>query len=215
MKYPNYDTYQKLYGRYLIKGPYRFFERCDPTGKRVLDLCTGGGQLARYAFDHNAKFIQLVDLSPDMLDPMLKKQYNNIGKLTMAVEYYLSAFNQESFDIVVCRQAVNYWFKYVNGIEIANVVKPGGYFVFNTFGNKPSETPTVREYYHDGVAYKELSYLIEDRIYHVQSCTGIPPHFTSFDWIDREEYSNKLKPYFDIEEVVDGPSSMWYCKRKS
>ena len=87
-------------------------------------------------------------------------------------------------------------------------------FVFNTFGNKPSETPTVREYYHDGRAYKELSYLIGEKVYHVQSATGIPPHFTVFDWISREEYTDKLSPFFSLEEVVEGPSSMWYCWRK-
>lgn len=214
MQYPNYETYQKLYGRYLKKGPERFFIKCSPEGKRVLDLCTGGGQLAQYAIDHGAEFVQLVDLSSDMLNPQFRAN-GNVGRLETSVEGYLRTFSQETFDIVVCRQAVNYWFKNVSAQEIANVVKPGGWFVFNTFGNKPSETPTVREYYHDGVAYKELSYMIDNQIHHVQACTGIPPHFTVFDWIDKHTYVAKLVGHFDMKEVVDGPSSMWYCKRKS
>ena len=146
-----------------------------------------------------------------MLNPHFKAPEGRVGMMTIAVEAYLRTVNQAPFDIVTCRQGVNYWFKNVTGEEIASKVKKGGMFVFNTFGNKPSETPTVREYYHEGVAYKEVSYLIGDKIHHIQTATGIPPHFTVFDWISHDEYTKKLSPYFITEEEIDGPSSMWYC----
>lgn len=211
--YPDYETYHKLYGRYLKKGPERFFEKCNPEGKLILDLCAGGGQLAQYAINHGAKLVQMVDLAYQMLNPDFNAD-GRAGMVTYNVESFLRDSRLTPFDMIVCRQGVNYWFKNVSGEEIARNLVKGGMFVFNTFGNKPSETPTVREYYHEGVAYKELSYLIDGKIYHVQTATGIPPHFTVFDWIDRDEYLAKLHPHFNMEEVVDGPSSMWYCTKR-
>lgn len=213
MNYPDHATYQKLYGRYLKKGPERFFAKMDPKGKRILDLCAGGGQLTQYAIFHDAKFVQMVDLAMQMLNPNFNGK-DRVGFMTYPVEAFLADARLEPFDMIVCRQGVNYWFKNVGGQDIARNLIKGGMFVFNTFGNKPSETPTVREYYHEGVAYKELSYLIDGKIHHVQACTGIPPHFTVFDWIERDDYIAKLHSYFHMEEVVDGPSSMWYCTKK-
>ena len=213
--YPSYDTYTNLYGRYLKKGPEKFFVKRDPEGLRVLDLCAGGGQLSQYALDHGAEFVQMVDLEPQMLNLAFKSPDGRAGTMTISVEMFLRTYyiNSQPYDMIVCRQGVNYWFKNVDGEHIAKTLKKGGMFVFNTFGHKPSETPTVREYYHEGVAYKELSYLIDGKIHHVQAATGIPPHFTVFDWIDWREYRQKLSPYFILDEVVEGPSSMWYCTR--
>ncbi len=213
MTYPDYNTYQKLYGRYLKKGPELFFTKVDPYGKTVLDLCSGGGQLSQYALECGAKFVQMVDLEGRMLNPTFQPPPGSAELALSSVESYLN-YHPKEFDIVTCRQGVNYWFKNVSGESIAKMVKKDGDFIFNTFGNKPSETPTMREYYHDGLAYKELSYLIDGKIHHVQAATGIPPHFTVFDWIDRGEYTEKLKPYFICEEEVNGPSSIWHCMRK-
>lgn len=99
----------------------------------------------------------------------------------------------------------------MSGEDIAKAVKKGGMLVFNTFGNKPSEAPVARAYYHGGIEYKEVSFLFEGRIHHVQTAHGMEPHFTVFDWISHDEYTKKLSPYFITEEEIDGPSSMWYC----
>ena len=129
-------------------------------------------------------------------------------------ECYIGGFpDEDTFDVVTCRQAINYWFKNVSGEQISGVIKKHGKFIFNTFGNKPSETPTMREYFHQGIAYKEISYLIGDMVHHVQTAAGFPPHMTAFHWISPEEFRQKLSPYFIIREVVDGPSSMWYCTK--
>ena len=212
MNYPDYNTYTKLYMRYLRKGPEKFFTRCDPKGKRVLDSCAGGGQLSKYALDQGAEFVCQVDICRKMLDPNFSGDERTM-RLDADVWDYLMYFNGTPYDIVVCRQAVTYWMKRVSGDAIALVIKPKGMFVFNTFGNKPSETPTIIEYYHEGIAYKEIRYAVGDLIHHVQTASGMEPHMTTFHWIDREEYIKKLEPYFDLTEEINGPSSMWYCRR--
>jgi SAM-dependent methyltransferase len=214
MKYPDYKTYQKLYGRYLQKGPERFFVKCDPSGKHILDLCCGGGQLTQYALDNGASYVYMVDLSLQMINPEFKG-YGRTSKIECAVEEFLPLNSHEKrFDIIVSRQAVNYWLKNVDAKDIADALVPGGMFVFNTFGNKPTETPMVREYYHRGCKYREVSFMFQNKVHHVQCCDEMEPHMTVFDWIDRQEYVDRLSPYFDCEEVIEGPSSMWHCKRK-
>lgn len=237
MKYPDYNTYMKLYGRYLTKPVERFFDRCNLDGKRVLDLCAGGGQLSQHALDMNAAEVVMVDKSAQMLNPAfygrgkavhiqadVEEYFGNFrngnlyeiitdGKNGMKPHYVGGSSLEQLYDLAVCRQGINYWFNQVRGDEIANVIKPGGWLVFNTFGHRPSETPRMREYFHEGRAYKEISYRIGDVIHHVQTMTGMEPHVTSFDWIPQADYRTKLSAYFDLAEVVDGPSSMWYCQR--
>jgi SAM-dependent methyltransferase len=223
--YPDYQTYTKLYGRYLTKSIEPFFDGIDLKGKRVLDLCAGAGQLSKYALEHGASTVFMVDTAPQMLNPDFKSTENILQVPWDVVDYIRSFHNTlrsfhntpvneiRRFDIVTCRQAVNYWFTSVTGEEIASLVKTGGRLIFNTFGNKPSEKPTSREYFHGGVAYTEVSYLIDDTVFHVQTAAGMAPHFTQFKWIDREEFQKKLTPYFILNEMIDGPSSMWYCTK--
>ena len=213
MNYPDYNTYTKLYGRYLKKSVQPFFEGIDLNGKRVLDLCAGGGQLSQFAMSKECGEVLMIDTAPQMLNPEFPLDDWRVSRLVTPVEWFFLDYNGVGFDVVTSRQAINYWFKNVSGEDISRVVKHGGVLVFNTFGNKPSITPTVREYYHEGVAYKEISYLIDDTIHHVQTAAGFKPHVTAFAWIDREEFRQKLSPIFHCREVVDGPSSMWYCKK--
>ena len=214
MKYPDYDTYTKLYGRYLTKGVELFFDNVDIKGKRLLDLCAGGGQLSQYALDNNVGEVLMVDKAPQMLNPSFHLDDWRVSRITSPVEQLLVDFMDIPFDVVTCRQGINYWFKNVSGEDIARVVKSGGTFIFNTFGNKPSETPSVREYFHGGVAYKEISYVVGDKVHHVQVAAGFPPHITEFHWIERDEFRDKLSPFFHCCERISGPSSMWYCTRK-
>ena len=218
MNYPDYNTYTKLYGRYLKKSVDLFFENSDPKDKVVLDLCAGGGQLSKYALEHGAARVIMVDTAPQMLNPDFKKD-DRVYQVRQDVSDYIRNFRRgpykedPQFDIVVCRQAVNYWFKNIKGEDIARIIKPGGRLVFNTFGKKPSDTPTVREYYHEGRAYKEISYLVGDMVHHVQTATGMTPHMTAFHWIPSDDYMHTLSPYFRLVEHMDGPSSMWYCTK--
>ena len=72
----------------------------------------------------------------------------------------------------------------------------------------------VKEYAIDGMSYLEISYLINNKVYHVQVCEGYEPHFTVFDWISKEQYVRLLSPYFELEIKDDGKSSLYICKRR-
>jgi ubiquinone/menaquinone biosynthesis C-methylase UbiE len=211
--YPDYETYNKLYGRYLVKSLDRFFTKMDPKGKHILDLCAGGGHLTQYALDHGAEYVRMVDKSFHMCNPTLHK-HPRVTIATNSVEGVVHTFDDEPFDMVLCRQGINYWLKQTDPEKLAKLVKRDGMFVFNTFGNKPPEEPKTREYYHGGIKYKEVSFLFDNKVHHVQTATDMEPHFTVFDWISPDEYRARLSPYFmSMEEEVDGPSSMWYCWR--
>lgn len=211
MKFPDYQTYQKLYARYLQKPLTPFFSRFDVKGKDVLDLCCGDGRLTNLALELGANWVTMVDESSEMLNQAMRKGSTHFVEDT--VENFLHKPN-DAFDLIVCRQGVNHWLKHVDCSLLAKALKPNGMFVFNTFGRRPDLKPRVRDYTLNGVDYAELSYLIGDTIHHVQAATGMEPHFCTFKWISNEEFQAKLTPCFYTTEIVDGASSMWYCWRK-
>lgn len=213
MKYPSHEVYAQIYSRFLLKGPEIFFEKCSPKGLTIADLCSGGGIVTRYALAQGAKFVVMVEQCGSMMpnDIGIHPQTSWIGR---NVEYFFQSMDIHPFDMLTCRQGVNYWLKNVNGEDIAKKLVSGGMFVFNTFGNKPPDRPKVREYFHGGRAYCEVSYCVGDVVHHVQMCDGFEPHFTSFDWLPDELIQEKLNPYFNLEKGTDGPSNMWYCTKK-
>ena len=125
-------------------------------------------------------------------------------------------------DVVFCRQAVNYWMYTEWAVErLVAVMHIGGKFIFNTFNTKPSEEPTVKKYqmgtgdaktWHN---YVEVHWLIGDDVHHVQIREGMEPHHTVFKWIPPERFNELLYPHFDIEEKVDGATTIYICTKRS
>ena len=72
----------------------------------------------------------------------------------------------------------------------------------------------IKEYVLDNISYLEISYLVDNKVCHIQIREGYEPHFTVFDWISKEQYIELLSPYFDIEIKDDGKSSLYKCKRR-
>lgn len=93
-------------------------------------------------------------------------------------------------------------------------MKKDGLFIFNTFSIKPSNKPMTKEYVLDDINYLEISYLIKNKVQHIQVCEGYEPHFTVFDWIPKKRYDEILSPYFDIKIKDDGKSALYICKRR-
>lgn len=225
MNYPDYDTYNVLYARYLKRDPKELFEGVDVKDKMVLDLCCGEGNTGRAAVELGAnEEIYFLDECIEMFHFETDKEVFYLN----TVDQFLWPETEEEeprtlssrviknhlkFDIIVCRQAVNYWFNNVDIKDLAARINDGGYFLFNTFNTKPNKIPEVRNYYLDGKEFVEISYCVDDKVHHFQSREGLEPHMTSFDWIAPEEFLTKLSPFFSCVERKVGRTSLWTCKK--
>ncbi|MBE3084618.1 MAG: methyltransferase domain-containing protein [Bacteroidetes bacterium] len=220
------QTYEILYARYL--NPYRVVEMVDLAGdlkgKVVADLCCGGGRLTREILKRNPARVFSVDESLDMLENNFK-----LGDITIIssvtapwnTEEYKCACGKIEFalldlksDVIFCQQAVNYWFNTLCVKLIKNALTPKGLFIFNTFHNKPSVTPTVKTYKMKHKEYTEISWLVGDRVKHVQVVEGMDPHFTEFRWIPPKEFRDSFKKNgFKVTVIKSGGTDIYVCKK--
>jgi hypothetical protein len=119
------------------------------------------------------------------------------------------------YDIIVCRQAINYWFNAMSIALMAGLVRSGGVFVFNTFNTRPSETPKIKQYHHKGVSFTEISYVDPTNfVHHVQIREGMAPHVARFQWIAPESFDLFLGKYFDIEKITRNRTDYYRCVKK-
>jgi len=210
MKYPKYYIYENLYKRYFLKGvDYFIKEACLTSDDKILDICGGNGRLTKelIKFTNNVSYLDKEkDMIPQYLENLGIKVYND------SIENFIKNTN-EKYTKVFCEQAINYWLLNIDIKKFSNLFEKDGLFIFNTFSNKPSNKPMIKEYILDNKSYIEISYLINKKVYHIQVCEDYEPHFTIFDWISKEEYKTLLSPYFDINIKDDGKSSLYICKR--
>ncbi len=211
MKYPKYCDYENLYKRYFLKGVDYFIKEANLTfDDKVLDICGGNGRLTKelIKYSNNVSYLDKEeDMIPSELSGLGIKVYND------SIENFINN-SKEKYTKVFCEQAINYWLLNIDIEKFSNLFYKNGLFIFNTFSNKPSNKPMIKEYTIDNKSYIEISYLLNNKIEHIQVCEGYTPHFTSFDWISEDQYKKILSPYFDIEIKNDGKSSLYICKRK-
>ena len=211
MKYPKYYIYEKLYRRYFLKGVDYFIEEANLTSDdKVLDICGGNGRLTKTLKDYSDDVSYLdkeKDMIPEDLENLGIKVYND------SIENFINN-TKEKYTKVFCEQAINYWLLYINVEKFSNLFEKDGLFIFNTFSNKPLNKPMIKEYNLDDKDYLEISYLVDNKVHHIQICEGYEPHFTVFDWISEEQFKELLSPYFDIKIKNDGKSSLYICKRR-
>ena len=209
MKYPKHEIYKELYKRYFKKGVFYLIDQANINkSDKVLDLCGGNGRLTKELIKF-AKDVTYVDqdMIPDNLEDF------GIKIINKSIKDFLNT-NTEKYDKVFCEQAINYWLLDVDLKKFSNVFNKNGLFIFNTFCQKPSIKPLVKEYCINDINYVEISYLVGKKVNHVQIRENYEPHFTAFDWISKEEYLKILSPYFDIQVIENEKSSLYVCRRK-
>ena len=162
--------------------------------------------------DEVAKKYNLEVLGKLPIDPTFANLCDK-GQLEDIKIDYLDKAN-EKYTKVFCEQAINYWLLNIDIKKFSSLFEKDGLFIFNTFSNKPSNKPMIKEYVLDDKSYLEISYLVDNKVHHIQVCEGYEPHFTVFDWISKEQYKELLSPYFDIDIKDDGKSSLYICKRR-
>lgn len=211
MKYPKYTDYEKLYKRYFDKGVSYLIEKADLKKEdKILDICGGNGRLTKELKKkcENVSYLDKEsDMIPDELEELGVKVYNE------DIESFVNHF-EGKYNKIFCEQAINYWLLNVDIEKFANIFVPNGLFIFNTFSNKPTTKPIIKQYEIDEINYLEISYLVGNKVKHIQIREGYGPHFTEFDWISKEQYAELLSPYFDLELIDNGKSSLYVCKRK-
>ena len=208
MKYPSYEEYNFRYKNYLKRDPSELFKNITFDKKVLLDLCGGNGRLSIYAKNQGAD-VTYLDQELDMTPFELLK---GVSILHMSVEEFFAS-SSIKFDIIACQQGINYWFdpKIIESIYYG--LNYDGVFIFNTFNKKPSEIKKTKIYSIDGKEYKETNILIDNIVYHTQECEGII-HTTEFKWISPETFNSILIEYFDLSIFIDGPTSIYHCRRK-
>lgn len=235
MNYPNKDRYQSLYARYVSGVAGRPVEEMlslagDLRGKRVLDLCGGAGELAIAAKQAGASESLLVDQSESMFDET-ELNHRGVKCHVLEVEHWLRIPKLlKPFDVVFCRQAVNYWLNATTAESLVcrgnDNIGTGGKFIFNTFNTAPPKAPTAKCYEllngvvspiddepYDGPVFVEVSWLVDDVVHHVQCREGYAPHVTQFRWISPDEFREILSPWFDVDVQTHGRTDMYVCTR--
>ena len=211
MKYPKYTDYEKMYKRYFNKGVNYLIDKSNVRKEdKILDICGGNGRLTKELIKI-CDNVSYLDKEEDMIPNELKKL--NIKVYNQDIQSFVSQ-TKEKYNKVFCEQAINYWLLSINIEKFSNIIEKNGLFIFNTFSNKPTSKPMIKQYEIEGVNYLEISYLINDKVEHIQIREGYLPHFTEFDWISKEKYVELLSPYFDLKLIDDGKSSLYICKRK-
>ena len=211
MKYPKYTDYEKMYKRYFNKGVEYLIDKANvKKDDKVLDICGGNGRLTKELLKkcNNVSYLDKEsDMIPEELETLGIKVYNE------DIENFVN-HSKEKYNKVFCEQAINYWLLNIDINKFSNIFLNDGLFIFNTFSNMPTKTPMIKQYTIDGINYLEISYLVNNKVEHIQIREGYPPHFTEFDWISQEQFYNLLSPYFDIELFDDGKSALYKCKRR-
>lgn len=211
MKYPHYSIYENLYKRFFNKGVQYLINEADIQDyDKILDICGGNGRLTRKlkSLCNDVSYLdQEKDMIPEDLEGLGIEVYNT------SIENFVNTTNKK-FSKVFCEQAINYWLLNIDIEKFGSIFEKDGLFIFNTFSNKPPIKPMTKQYEIENKNYLEISYLVNEKVYHIQVCEGLAPHFTIFDWISEETYLKLLSPYFDIKIKDNGKSAVYICKRK-
>jgi SAM-dependent methyltransferase len=217
MKELSGNEYRLLYRTWFGRRPLSdlLSHAGDLTGKKVLDLCGGTGELSRAALEAGAAYVIYVDHAPNMIDGDLKEKYKNFSALKCTVAEGVKEIGAGAIDVALCRQGVNYWFDDASVGQLSLVLSRGGVFIFNTFHVEPDISPRTKEYAIDGIGYAEVSWMRYDgMVEHVQAREGMAPHCSTFQWIPPEQFTRVLKKHFVSHASEQRRSSTtWVCRK--
>lgn len=104
-------------------------------GWRILDLATGTGKVAQALKGKNREVIGL-DITPDMFD-----QNESVDELIIGTAHHMP-FASDHFDLIVCRQGLQFMDLSLVYPELFRVLKPGGFVVLahlTSFSNADEE----------------------------------------------------------------------------
>ena len=117
----------------VLRSPYQSYEKqvilLAKKGNTVLDICCGTGIFSLVSQPSGTR-ISVVDIAPNnvKLAMLTAKQrgFNILGKVGDAEAL---PFEDSLFDLVTCAGSLSYFDREKGLMEVARVLKPGGYFI--------------------------------------------------------------------------------------
>ncbi len=225
--YPSWQVYERLYAKYLEKGCDHLIDIAlteafvtQPNivlaNFKALDLCAGGCRLSKRLLNRGCGYVLAIEKCSQMVNwsGFPRSETPKYGVITEEIPLAFGMCYDKKFDLAFCQQAVNNWFSESSIRLLSKRMNEQGVFVFNTFANKPSTVPNVRQYKIGETDYVEVSYLLGDNVHHVQICDGEEPHLTSFRWISEDEYLSILSPYFKVGIIREGNTVIYRCVKQ-
>jgi len=202
------EDYERLYAKYLER-PRRLLVAPDPPvildkRTRLLDVCAGSGVVVRAAIEMGLDSHNIVAIEESKAMSLMMPA--NVRTYTSPVTR-LGTFEHieemcQPFDLITCRQAVNYWWHIQIVERIVGLLRKNGCFVFNTFNTAPAEVPQTKQYVHDGAQFAEIAYRVGSTVHHVQCREGMPMHLTTFQWIDPYRFKGDLDTLVEFKHIA-------------
>lgn len=180
--------YEALYAKYIDRRNPAELLTGFVEGKVVLDLCGGTLRVSEAAKSLGASHVIGHDVSPSMLKlGHEEKRADQIYVCDLADDDALESMVREfemGIDVIVCRQAINYWWSRTRVRKIAEMLRDqDAKFIFNTFHDPPPERMQIRHYEHNGAEFVELIERSGEKIHHLQyrSMVGAALHDVPVD----------------------------------
>lgn len=208
--FPPSKLYRELYKRYISTDKLNRFLDLISNYKNcsVADLCCGNGRAGLEAINRGAKEVVFVDKSYDMFE--LHGRYEFINSDIHS--YFLIAERQ--FDIAICQESINYWFDEKSALLLSKIIKPNGYFIFNTFDMFDKNQIVVSNYKIDNKHYVEFVHRNDsDIMTHVQICDDIT-HVHSFNYLEKQFLINQLQEFFTVDYKKENNTLLFVCRKK-
>lgn len=203
------EDYERLYAKYL-EHPRRLLVAPDPPvildeRTRLLDLCSGSGAVVKAAMEMGVAPENIVAVEESRSMSFELHRHGPINVVHGHLEYlglYDKLTERGPYDLITCRQAVNYWWHIQIVERIVGLLRKNGCFVFNTFNTAPAEVPQTKQYIHDGAQFAEIAYRVGSTVHHVQAREGMPMHLTTFQWIDPYRFQGDLDTLVEFKHIT-------------
>lgn len=216
------EKYADIYKPWLREPSELLYLVDYKPGQKLLDLCGGTGAVSIAAHfkgihhDPNPSDVTLFDLNPRCNHPDIKKVKGRAEDLAIY-------FEKDTFDIVVCRQAIGYLNPKLVFPAVFRLLQPGGKFVFNSFIHPLEKLPreelqpkpySWKFYKHDGDQYVEFYYFWRGHIVHLQWRLGTGWDVTHFRFHDPQDLRRILCHCgFHVELQEHGRGLRWVCTK--